>query len=120
MELQYERGAYFKENSYPTVRGFAVIETTENLHGEPGYRIAEKDTEDDTWRDYWVPARHIHDEVGIGAAEKAGELSEKQVAAVEKNVSLEPADEPRPPEEVTRVKDVMDPKAVEAIIGANE
>jgi len=117
MELNYERGAYFKENNLPNVRGFTIIDTTESLHGEPGYRLAEKDTEADKWHAYWVPARHVHDEVGIGAAEKAGELSETQLSAVDENVSLSEDSRLEDLEDVTRVKDVMPPAAVEAIMG---
>jgi hypothetical protein len=119
MELKHERGAYFKENNLPNVRGKVILETTDDLHGEPGYRLAEKDNEEDKWFAYWMPARHLHDEIGVGAAEKAGKLDDDELSTVEEHISVEPTDDGYEIqlEGVTRVKDVMPPAAVEAIIG---
>lgn len=117
MELRHERGTYFKEHSHPDVRGKVVLETTDDLHGEPGYRLAEKDTDTGKWFDYWQPARHLHDEENLGASEKKGELDEEKIEAIVGNLGV---DSSEPLEEVTRVKDVMEPAAVEAIIGSNE
>lgn len=119
MENQYNRGTYFKEHNHPTIRGKVIVETTDDLHGEPGYRIAEKDTSDESERDwfaYWMPARQLHDEIGIGAVEEAGQLESDQLDAVEENIKLEEAEEVTPIDEVTRVRDVVPQSFVEAVV----
>lgn len=106
MDLQHERGEAFRVHSYENIHAMAVIDTTQDLHGEPGYRVAEKDVAEDRWRDYWVPARHIHDERKLGNLEEADRLSADALRTVEEAIQVEEP-EMAQPVDAPRLKDVM-------------
>jgi hypothetical protein len=104
MSHEYERGDYFKVNNDPRVTGLVIVEVG-NI-GYDGYRVAEKDTDGDDWRTYWVKAQHIHDEVNLNGLDGPTELDEETLAAVESRLPSEPAESPNPVPEVT-VRDVL-------------
>lgn len=126
MELKYERGAYFEENRHPKVRGKVVMDTTDDLHGEPAYLLAEKDEESDEWYSYWQPARQLHDETaeeGVGWCEHTRNLDESKVEQVEEIATPDTPAVPDSPDsrggqlgdDVTRVRDYFTEAEQEAI-----
>jgi hypothetical protein len=104
MTHEYERGDYFKVQNDPRVTGLVII-AVGNI-GYDGYRVAEKDTDTDNWRAYWVKAQHIHDEVNINGLEGPREVGKDVLDEVEANLPSEPAESPNPVPEVT-IGDVM-------------
>lgn len=106
MTHEYERGDYFEVYNDPRVTGMVITEVG-NI-GYDGYRVAEKDTDTENWRHYWVKAQHLHDEVNIGGLEGPTQLDTETLEAIEERVASEPAESPSPIPEVT-VGDVTPP-----------
>lgn len=110
---EYERGQYFEENRNENIKGKVIIDTTENLHGRAGYRLAERENGDDGvgWYAYWQPAQQLHDEIGVGWTSEAGELGPDKLEQVEENVAPSDSENPTKPElideDARRLKDVM-------------
>jgi len=104
MSHTYGRGDYFEVHNDPRVTGMVITEVG-NI-GYDGYRVAEKDTDTDNWRHYWVKAQHLHDEVNIGGLDGPTALDEETFAAIQSRVESESAEHPDPVPEVT-VGEVM-------------
>lgn len=104
MTHEYERGDYFEVHNDPRVTGLVIVEAG-NI-GYDGYRVAEKDTDTDNWRAYWVKAQHIHDEVNLDGLEGPASLDEETLAEVESRLPSEPAEDTNPIPSVT-VGDVL-------------
>ena len=104
MTHEYGRGDYFEVHNDPRVTGMVIIEAG-NI-GYDGYRVAEKDTDTEDWRAYWVKAQHIHDEVNLDGLEGPVSMDEETLEAVEGRLPSEPAEDPNPIPTVT-VGEVM-------------
>lgn len=99
MTHNFERGDYFEVHNDPRVTGLVIIEA-DNI-GYDGYRVAEKDTDTDKWRAYWVKAQHIHDEVNINGLEGPRKVGDDVLAEVQESIPSKPAESANPVPSVT-------------------
>jgi hypothetical protein len=91
---KYSVGDYFEVYNDARVNGMVITEVG-NI-GYDGYRVAEKDAGTDNWRQYWVKAQHLHDEVNIGGLSEPMELDEETFAEIQSRVESEPAEDTNP------------------------
>lgn len=104
MTHRFTRGDYFEVYNDPRIDGMVIIEAG-NI-GYDGYRVAEKDTDTDTWRTYWTKAAHVHDESDMDGLQHSASLDSDTLQAIEAKLPSEPAKSPNPVPEMT-VGDVM-------------
>lgn len=85
--MEHEITTYFKESEEDAVKGFTIID-----HTDDGYQIAEKwvkEDADDKWLQYDVPAEQLEGRVESDKCEPVGQLTESQFAAVCENLGME-------------------------------
>lgn len=104
MSQQYERGDYFEVYNDARVNGLVITEVG-NI-GYDGYRVAEKDTGTDNWREYWMKAEHLHEEVTIGGVSEPTQIDDETLAEIQGRVESQPAENTNPVPSVT-VGDVL-------------
>jgi len=84
--MKYDAQTFFTEEEYENVSGFTVLAAREGR-----YHIAEKwekDSGQDRWIAYGVPASDFEQRVARGACEQKAELTEEQYSAVCEKVNF--------------------------------
>lgn len=88
--MRYQQGDFFADREDDTVRGFAIIETSDEK-----YRIAEKwepRTRDAAWVTYWITHETLHQRVDNDAAQRMKEMSDEQFDGICKLAGVESQD----------------------------
>lgn len=86
--MEHDRKTFFAEEEQDDVKGFTVIETSEDM----GYHIAEKwirGEGDGVWVQYWIPEEQLLSRVEAGACTPKGKLTDSQFEKVRELVGMD-------------------------------